>query len=322
MKMNSLTKIIGALLIGGLICANVSAATVTFTLDLTGAPGTFTLRAAASAGDNSGITTYGVPLSGPILTVDHRSPNAVASGNFQPAGFTNLRSLDGLASISASQPLPPNPNQITGFGQTASDWVTKLGGPPLGSPDPTADNPWAVPLVIATGTYNPAQGKPGFQSASADLLANVYAQGDTQTRIPATVLTEVLEGGTAPNIVLNALGEREVGAGVILANGMTNAGDPPITWSNLTPVAGPGLGVPSIAATLSPTGQFSWNPVGSKAGKKGSGSVLYQWTATATNSFGADSDVAFSVILIPEPATLSLIGLAVIGLVGAARRRS
>lgn len=312
-----------ALSVCALTAASASAATVNFVLDLTGAAGTFTLRASASAGDNSGIATYGVPLTGPILTLDHRSPNAVAASNFQPAGFTNLRSADSPGTISASQPLAPNPNQITGFGQTGSNWAEKLGAAPLGKPDATSDDPWLAPLVIATGTYTVGGLKPGFDSASADLLANVFATGDTSTRLPATVTTQVLDGGgvNPPVITLNALGEREIGAGIINAVGTTSAGTLPITWSALTAAVGPNLGVPALAATLDASGNFSWNPAGSKAGKKGSGSVLYQWTATATNADGVDTDVAFSVVLIPEPATLSLIGLAVIGFVGVARRR-
>ena len=50
----------------GVLSANASAATVTFTLDLTGPPGTFTLTAADSLGDNGGISSYGIPLTGPI----------------------------------------------------------------------------------------------------------------------------------------------------------------------------------------------------------------------------------------------------------------
>lgn len=92
----------------------------------------------------------------------------------------------------------------------------------------------------------------------------------------------------------------------------------PVTWSGLTPAAGS----PALAATLSPTGQFQWFTAGSARGPVGNG-VLYSWTATATNADGADTDVALTLTLeIPEPATMSLFGLAMIGVVGLIRRRS
>lgn len=120
----------------------------------------------------------------------------------------------------------------------------------------------------------------------------------------------------APIVQLVSLGEVEGSAGVI--NQLLNAtGDVPITWSNLLP----SVGSPALAATLAPDGSFSWDPAGSAAGHKGSGNVVYSWSATATNGAGADSGLAITLTLIPEPATLSLIGLAMIGFVGFARRR-
>ena len=93
MKKSHAKFLIGALLIGGLITSSASAATVTFSLDLTGAPGTFTLTAGASAGDNAGMASYGVPLTGPILTLDHRSPYAVNMREFRARRL--LRLADG-----------------------------------------------------------------------------------------------------------------------------------------------------------------------------------------------------------------------------------
>jgi hypothetical protein len=90
------------------------------------------------------------------------------------------------------------------------------------------------------------------------------------------------------------------------------------TWSNLVSTTGS----PAIAATLSDTGAFSWDPTGSARGPKGSGTVAYSWTATATNADGMDTRVAISLSLIPEPATISLFGLAMVGVLGLVRRRS
>jgi hypothetical protein len=116
-----------------------------------------------------------------------------------------------------------------------------------------------------------------------------------------------------PVISLVNLGEIE-STGVIMANLMASEG--PNTWSALTPTAG----TPALAATLGADGAFSWDPAGSARGPKGNGRV-YSWTATATNAGGADTDVAISLSLIPEPATVSLLGLAIVGLVGLIRKR-
>jgi hypothetical protein len=124
-------------------------------------------------------------------------------------------------------------------------------------------------------------------------------------------------GGVAPNIVEIILNDRELSAGLISQQLDDGPADPAATWSNLVLNSG----TPANAPTLSGAGLFEWNPVGSKAGNKGNG-LLYRWTATATNATGADTDFAISVRLIPEPATISLFGLALVGLVGVARRRS
>ena len=176
---------------------------------------------------------------------------------------------------------------------------------------------WAAPIVLATGTYNPAEGKPGFLPPSADLFSNLFAQpGNSTDKIGATVVTQVLEGGLPPVVSLVNIGERELSAGTIVqALSATNG---PNVWTGLTQTLGP---APAIAPVLLADGTFTWNPAGSLAGKKGSGQVVYQWAATATNASGFDTDPAFQVTLIPEPATVSLLGLALVGAFGYIRRR-
>jgi hypothetical protein len=121
-------------------------------------------------------------------------------------------------------------------------------------------------------------------------------------------------GGELPVITPVALGEVEQST-TIMAN--LTASNGPITWSALTPTAG----TPAIAAQLTAAGAFSWEPAGSARGPTGNG-VAYSWTATATNAAGADTDVAITLSLIPEPATVSLFGLALVGMLGLVRRRS
>src|SRR4051794_11152562 len=79
---------------GCLSASAVSAASVTFKLSLGGAPGTFTVSASTSAGDNAGLASYSIPLSGSVLTLDHRAPYVINAANFAPAGFSLFRSPD------------------------------------------------------------------------------------------------------------------------------------------------------------------------------------------------------------------------------------
>jgi len=120
---------------------------------------------------------------------------------------------------------------------------------------------------------------------------------------------------TGPEIQLNDLGEYEP-LGVIMANLMATGGAGPLTWSNLAVDAGS----PAMAATLTPEGAFSWDTTGSARGPKGNG-VLYSWSANVSDGTGTDMGVAIQVSLIPEPSTVTLVGLAMVGLVGLGFRK-
>lgn len=124
----------------------------------------------------------------------------------------------------------------------------------------------------------------------------------------------VYKGGVvavAPVVTDAPLGNRIQGA-QIAHQFATSAGTAPITWGSLTPVAG--NPAPSVVPTLSAGGAFAWNSAGSPFG-------TYQWDVTATNSAGSDVGRLSVTLVVPEPATLSLIGLAMLGLAGLFGRR-
>jgi hypothetical protein len=114
-------------------------------------------------------------------------------------------------------------------------------------------------------------------------------------------------GGVAPT----AMDDTHTTNMAVIMRQLQATGDPTITFENLLPV----VGGPQGTATLSATGQFLWHT--GTTPRPGT----YGWDFTARNEFGTDVGRVTINLEIPEPATISLIGLAMIGLIGFARRR-
>jgi hypothetical protein len=91
---------------------------------------------------------------------------------------------------------------------------------------------------------------------------------------------------------------------------VASGGEEPITWGNLV-VNGPGA--PANAPTLTAGGAFSWNSVGTDP------LGIYTFDVTATNPLGS-SVGQLTINLVPEPATVSQVGLVSIVLMGLGTR--
>jgi hypothetical protein len=211
----------------------------------------------------------------------------------------------------------------------------------------------AIPLVVGGGV---GPGSPGTDAGPAVLLGSINymanAGGTSQLALKVGSQTIADWDGAAPNVRFGANAPPDVpggvaggtdGVGSIQVGGtepltpvitpvnlgeveqsttimaQLTASNNPTSWGPLVPTAG----TPALAATVNAQGQFSWDPTGSARGPKGSGTVAYSWTTTASNAAGSSpATVAITLTLIPEPATMSLFGLAMVGVLGLVRRRS
>jgi hypothetical protein len=242
--------------------------------------------------------TPGAPGDGKTsLAYDRPTGAWTIHADGQPVGLFQIQSASGIFTNSAAATLP-----------AGALFETKAAN----------EIGWAalpVSAIPGTGTHN-------LGVISATNLEQAFLLNDLTLLSSGGFGTDnrsldliVTGGGTTnpPNISLVDVGEYE-GLGPITQQ-LTASGTGNM-WSALMATTGS----PSMGATLTPEGLFSWNPAGSARGPKGNG-VAYAWTATVTNADGADTDVAIRLSLIPEPATMSLVGLAMVALAGLFRRR-
>ena len=100
-------------------------------------------------------------------------------------------------------------------------------------------------------------------------------------------------------------------------------GTPPVTWSELSgPTYTPNFGALPNSPGLGPA-TWTWNPATQAFQFKtlGASAGTYVWQGSVSNIFGSDTFSIAVDVIIPEPATLSLITLTLVSALGCSSRR-
>lgn len=304
-----------------------------------------------------GIGAFGISLTN-LTGILNRSPRTdwdtddPDTGPFA-AGFHAQRSAnDTTAPIAANanplggaQPLPGDqPVIVTGFGREASTFAAELppgstisavnqtspswGGAYLTAP--TNYNPW---IFLAEGTF--AAGTPvGFSANAAQVRVQVLTAVDNVNGTYSLAEAQEVLNQIPPPPVLNQppvvgdLNEGDVYRNATQNLGPLPASDPDagqvLTWS-IVPGSFTGQfegnGGLGYAFSVNPlTGEFTWDAAHDDV-STGPYSVRLRATDNGVPLMSDDGLLSFNVV-VPEPASIALFGIAMVGALGLVRRRN
>jgi hypothetical protein len=242
---------------------------------------------------------------------DDPSNNPTGNGTNKTGGDTHLLAPTG--SLFGSGPTENNPG--TGSPLSAGNSVSRMYG--VGN---SLTGAWSLTgasvgssAEVAYLVINPND----FTGFNIEVkVANPL--GETLATLTKANFPGLPGGGVVPTVgdlalVADVLNETVTGQ-VTLANVTTLAFDAINTPTYVPLIPGKTLALPNLP-TLDNAGNFSWNTAGAKRG-------LYTWAITGTGAGTDGGFISVEVQQVPEPATFAMVGLAMVGFVGCARRRS
>jgi hypothetical protein len=175
-----------AILALALLAGTAQAAVVTVTMTYDPA-GTFKIEASDSLGDNAGIASFGITVTG-FDTIANVSPilylKKTTVPKYKNVGFSLLRS-EGTSPLSGSQDTiyQALADMEFGIGQVAGDLYDKVVAPYTIMDDELAT--YAQPVLLATGTYT---GTLGFGTVAV----NVFVDDAHKTTMAASIVKEII----------------------------------------------------------------------------------------------------------------------------------